>query len=654
MSSSRPMPNFPSRRSLHGSDADPDALERALKEVHEAMTGMIPIVSPRKAAPAAVQTTSVVSPAVDDADTQPLPKLEGAVLAEAPVPSQGAASDVALSPLSSVADEAAGSVLGRADSVPARESVAVGVPEVAQQFSDEELESTQFLPAESLAAQPLESKEPLSAQATEPIQNELPQQPTPTAPVRDSVTVEPQASDVHSTRPEDTLPQAEHALAQQEQTPPTPGLQRRSWKDRFADIDRAQTQREQEVPPTPSLGIPVGAGQMALPGDSFSQALTGAYSIISGGVFDKDLTDTGLVPVVEVVEEGDPLALQEAMSHHLFLIPEDVEPEEIEALAVSIWDEAAWAMPGTLRLVGEAYLRGPWRISPDDREVLGIPAHLTRAWMVETPRLRNVARGVEAAPASAPLTQPGTQAAPPVTDPWALAFPHGLPFGVEYKALLALVRMARRLGGALRIMGSGYVMAPHPQTAVHMSVYSSRWAAPSDIQLLLKETYPGVVDSRQMTGAAPLPQSPQEVRRVKSVLAGIKPPSPEVQRVLQKAREEAAKAPQRVDGYAMIVPLDSLIPGAGFVAVEVHRVLRPPRVLRWEPWTNGTIVEYAVRWTPADGPLAFVPMMDPNPDVQRLETSARVAKIVEDVAARVARGTGGTIVDEDGFLVGCE
>lgn len=498
MSDSRSIPHFPSRRSLHGADADPTALERALDDVREAMTSAIPVIS------------RVEAPARPDPAT---------------------------------------------------------LPEAAAAFFPESAE-------------------------------ELPR--------------------------------------------------RRSWKDRFADIDR-QRENAQIVPPTPSLGIPVGTGQMDLPGDSFAPDLTGAYSIMTEGVFDKDLTDTGLVPVIDVLEEGEPLSLEEALGHHLFVVPDDVDSEEIEALAVSIWDEAAWAMPGTLRLVGEAYLRGPWRVDDAVRAQLALPQNMTRVWVVETPRVRATTNPQRLASQTQEPTQVTHPSGELSDDLWVRAFPNGVPFGLEFKALLALVRMARRLGGVLRISGSGYVMAPLPESAIHMGVYAPRWVEPNDLLQVLSGRFSDVIDSREVRVGQPVVPSPQEVRRVQSVMASLKPLSPDVEAVLRQAREDAARKPQRVDGYALMMS-DNF---GGQIIIEVHRVLRPPRVLRWEPWTNGLIVEYSLRWNPADGASALPSMLDPNVDPTRVVLWRQVVRQVEEAAGILATATGGTIVDEDGFLVGC-
>ena len=420
---------------------------------------------------------------------------------------------------------------------------------------------------------------------------------------------------------------------------------RRSFKERLAEIE----QKKNEIPPqTPVLGIPVGSGEVSLPGDSFTSGFTGAYTSFSEGTFEESLTNTGLVPIIDVETHGEPLDRATALEHHLFAVPDDVESDEIEALAVSIWDDAAWAMPGCLRLVGESYLRGPWRIEPELAKELGFAADLSRVWVLQTPKRRAAPPRYGNTGSEIPSnTQPATS--PAAYDPWAEAFPDGVPLGVEYKALLALVRMGRRLGGALRVAGTGMIMRPSPQSAVNMAVYAPRWVGPEDMHGVLSSQFDGVLDSREMTASAAEP-NPTQVRRIASVMASAKPLDPQVAEVLKKAREEAARQPQRIDGYALIIPS---VNGMRFM-VEAHRVMRPPRVLRWEPWTNGTIMEYQIRWNPANHPGTLVGIMDRNPDPADLDACARASQVVEQISALVARATEGMIVDEDGFLVGLD
>lgn len=584
-----PMPDFPSRRSLHGAGADPHALERAIEEVREAMTGLIPKVTRHPHAedtPSELQVPTAAPASVEEPSIAPEP---------APEPETAR----------------------QAEPAPAAESSPEAPPKAP---------TSGWVPAWRSLRSHRETTRPT---------------PKVEAPSEEAAGDDGARTEILGRADSAGSSSASASSGSASSSAPTP--KRRSFKERFAALENKTAQPDPPVPPTPSLGVPVGAGELSAPGDSFTNALTGAYSIITEGSFDPALTDTGLVPVVEVVEAGEPLTLEQAKTHHLFLVPDDVLSSEIEALAVSIWDEAAWAMPGTLRLVGEAYLRGPWRVDPEMAGELGIAPHLTRAWLLETPRVR----ALPSPPPTDGENGQGIPGAPAVHDPWAVAFPNGLPLGLEYKALLALIRMARRLGGALRICGSGHVMSPAMESAVHMAVYAPRWVMPEELLGVVKEHYPQAIDSREVTLSAPLPPAPHEVRRVKSVLAGIKPLSPDIERVLKKAREEAARQPQRVDGYALMID----VPDNGTVYIEVHRVMRPPRVLRWEAWTSGAIVEYSVRWTPVTGMHDLIALTDNNPSAERLENSAKAAAITEHLAIILSQVTGGTVVDEDGFLV---
>lgn len=630
-----PMPDFPSRRSLHGAGADPYALERAIEEVREAMTGLIPKVTrhPHPEDTPSEQQVPTVAPA----------PVEEPSIAPEPAPEPETAQPTELDPAAESSPEAPSvpqsDTLPEADAADPAEPASHTEPASLSEEPDAEVASTAPTSGWVPAWRSLRSHR----ETTRPTPKvEAPGEET-TGDDQARTEILGRADSAGTDSPASTTGSSSSRASSGSAASSAPTPKRRSFKERFAALENKTAQPDPPVPPTPSLGVPVGAGELSAPGDSFTNALTGAYSIITEGSFDPALTDTGLVPVVEVVEAGEPLTLEQAKTHHLFLVPDDVLSSEIEALAVSIWDEAAWAMPGTLRLVGEAYLRGPWRVDPEMAGELGIAPHLTRAWLLETPRVR----ALPSPPPTDGENGQGIPGAPAVHDPWAVAFPNGLPLGLEYKALLALIRMARRLGGALRICGSGHVMSPAMESAVHMAVYAPRWVMPEELLGVVKEHYPQAIDSREVTLSAPLPPAPHEVRRVKSVLAGIKPLSPDIERVLKKAREEAARQPQRVDGYALMID----VPDNGTVYIEVHRVMRPPRVLRWEAWTSGAIVEYSVRWTPVTGMHDLIALTDNNPSAERLENSAKAAAITEHLAIILSQVTGGTVVDEDGFLV---
>lgn len=98
-----------------------------------------------------------------------------------------------------------------------------------------------------------------------------------------------------------------------------------------------------------------------------------------------------------------------ALEHHLLLLADEVDPLEIEALALSIWDEARWEGAGQLHLVGEARLVGPWSIDTTLRKTLKTPASLTNVWVLECPKSRRN-------PVDPQLA---------VLDEWASVFPDG-------------------------------------------------------------------------------------------------------------------------------------------------------------------------------------------------------------------------------------
>lgn len=318
-----------------------------------------------------------------------------------------------------------------------------------------------------------------------------------------------------------------------------------------------------------------------------------------------------------------------ALDHHLLLLSEEVEPDELEALAISVWEGAGWAGPGMLRLGGGASLQGPWRIDTQARAALGTASDLHQAWVL----LCTPQRGIAPKPELLSV------------DEWAEAFPRGIPVGIEFKVLLTLRRMARRLAGSVRIAGTGHVFAPDPDSAVNLSVYSPRWLSPEQLLDLLRPDFPEAIDSRDVPMGAETERrlSPREVERVAAVRRDLDPLPEEITRAIEEARRTASRSPQVVDGYAVMAPAGN----RSEFMLEVHRVPRPPQALRWESWTKGVIVEYALRWMPAGGMETPVTGLTRTARLERLRSTASIEK----AAALVVAAVGGAVIDEDGFLV---
>ena len=83
-----------------------------------------------------------------------------------------------------------------------------------------------------------------------------------------------------------------------------------------------------------------------------------------------------------------PLPVELGLANHLFCVGASVEDDELEALAVSAWDEAHWVAPGRLHLRGGVQLSGPWALPVNVRGPLGLGADLTHAWVVECEPMR--------------------------------------------------------------------------------------------------------------------------------------------------------------------------------------------------------------------------------------------------------------------------
>ena len=145
-----------------------------------------------------------------------------------------------------------------------------------------------------------------------------------------------------------------------------------------------------------------------------------AFQIAADGEVTSAEAAIPIAAAIEVSEPAGVIDLDVAREHHLFLVSDAVDPAELEALAISMWDEAGWLAPGRLRLSSDAELEGPWTLDQPTRAALGTPASLANAWILRCPQ--------------APTRQQNNG----VMGEWDKAFPDGLPTGLEYRVLEAL------------------------------------------------------------------------------------------------------------------------------------------------------------------------------------------------------------------------
>lgn len=345
---------------------------------------------------------------------------------------------------------------------------------------------------------------------------------------------------------------------------------------------------------------------------------------------------TGALAAVDVgalpFNQATNLDPNDGQTHHLLVVGEDVDSRELEALALSIWEDASWIGPGQLRLTGPAQLRGPFRLEANARRQLKTPQHLEQVWVVDVEPYRG-------GPAPEFFRQ---------SDPIAAAFPDAVPSGLELQVLQALRRVARRLAGVIRAAGTGNLIEPDADASVAMTVYAPRWIDEEDLSQLLRPYLPDVVNSQNADRLARI-DSPERVQNREELAKQIGIPEDEWERIAQTTRAADKKALSRehvVRGY-------SLLASAGNTS-RIHCTVTPseyvPTALRFENWPDGTAIEYAITWVP---PQVYLTKLNKPGRAIRLERM-RVKDQIEHIATLVARSTGGFVVDEDQFLVALE
>ena len=321
-----------------------------------------------------------------------------------------------------------------------------------------------------------------------------------------------------------------------------------------------------------------------------------------------------------------------AAPRHLLVLSAEVSPEEVEALAVSHFDDAGWVAPHTLRLTGEALLTGPWQLDDAVRAALDLPAWADSAMLLRCPVQRGGA------------VPPELRGLGGLLD----AFPEGEPVGLERRALDHLLAQARRLAGALRVAGTGTVLVPDPASAVDLTVHTTVWLPPDACLQVLAPVLPGLTtDGGEQTAPVPVDRldvglAPQRAAAVAELDEG--------ERAWLHAEADALDAavlsePQVLDGYACAAP----VPG-GLVEVGVAGSEHTPLVLRGEPWARGGVISYEVRWRPDDPATA----LGPRPPLALRRQREQTARLVERVVLALHGAVGGAIVDDDGFLVAPE
>ena len=143
-------------------------------------------------------------------------------------------------------------------------------------------------------------------------------------------------------------PRADQVTNRDEATQASPV--RRSLKERMASAHHSFADPMLTAATT---GNPLTQTNVSLGGMTTTDT---AFQVAADGEITSAEAAVPIAAAIEVSEPAGVIDLNEARAHHLFIVSEAVDPAELEALAISMWDEAGWIAPGRLRLSSEAEL----------------------------------------------------------------------------------------------------------------------------------------------------------------------------------------------------------------------------------------------------------------------------------------------------------
>ncbi|AXK45976.1 hypothetical protein [Brachybacterium saurashtrense] len=264
-----------------------------------------------------------------------------------------------------------------------------------------------------------------------------------------------------------------------------------------------------------------------------------------------------------------PSAVPPARTGHRLQLPRRTDPADVLAMVRNVRPEATEDADGVLHLEHEV------RLVPD-RSPRG-----AGRWTLETPREREDPQ---------PEGMDDSHG-------YGRAFPDGVPFGVERRALDLAWSLGRRLHGAV-VTDGGQRLEPHPFHERDLVVTSPHALAPESLAELL----------------APL--------------------EPEAE--LDQVPEEAPRA-----GYSVTIPL----PDGDEISLRVGRSARPV-ALGAVGWL-ASAVDYELVHLPADPESEATELPEPALAARWQQAYQRIGRL----AGLLVESVGGYVVDREGFLV---
>lgn len=322
--------------------------------------------------------------------------------------------------------------------------------------------------------------------------------------------------------------------------------------------------------------------------------------------------------------------MADLVHRHLLLVPTTAAPEMVGDLVQDRHPSSDLHQAGEISLGRHSRLTGPYQLSLEDAVDAAVPLPWTVCYCLEAPVERE----------APPL--PGTDD----RDGFAFAFPDGLPWRDEGRALHLLVSIARRIGGAVRTAGSLELILPDPERAVDHVVHAPGWLEPEVLLGIVRRDLPGAVlavTAREWNGP---PDAAYTGELVIDDIAANPLSAAQLNALHAHADEvdmEALAGPAVLDAFAIVADMGA----DGLIEVRTHLSDGDAPAVTREPWARQEFVTYEVRWINDD----------PAAREQRVPSEAfrvrrsRIAPLIARTARSIVEATHGVVLDEDGFRV---
>jgi hypothetical protein len=334
--------------------------------------------------------------------------------------------------------------------------------------------------------------------------------------------------------------------------------------------------------------------------------------------------------VEPVVETEDGIAVQDLATHHLLLVPTTVDIDSVDIMFRDRMPTSDLYNTGEVQIGRHSRISGPYQLSMEDAVDAGVPMPWTVCYCLEAPVERE----------DPPI--PGTDD----RDGFAYAFPEGLPWRDEGRALHLLVSMARRLSGAVRVAGSLELIQPDPERAVDYIVHSPTWMEPEVLLGVVSRVLPGAtlaVEGQDWAGP------PDEAYTGELIQADIID-DPLTPQDLYQLHASADTVDMQMLAEADVIDAFAIVGDVGWdgvIEVLVHLTDGEDPTVAGQPWSQDDLVTYEVRWGAPDP----VERENRYPSEIFRASRARVAPLIAKTTRAIVEAASGIVLDEDGFSV---